>query len=96
MKQQLIALNQINNPLDRLFLEMKSQGMSDAVVETYYRFNRALLYFANKPATDVDENDIKSFLLIIAANNTKEVRKIALSAIKFLHCGILGKTFRDL
>ena len=96
MTQELIELNQIDNPLDRLFLEMKSQGMSDAVVETYYRFNRALLYFANKPAIDVDENDIKSFLLIIAANNTKEVRKIALSAIKFLHCGILKKQFMDI
>ena len=96
MEQQLIPLSSINNPLDRLFLEMKSQGMSDAVVETYYRFNRALLYFANKPATDVDENDIKSFLLIIAANNIREVQKIALSAIKFLHCGILKKEFVDM
>ncbi len=75
---------------------MKSMGMSEDSVETYLRFNKALIKFANKPLMEIDETDIKGFLVILLENNAKNVASMALSAIRFFHQGVLEKKFPDL
>ncbi len=93
--QQLIEIKKFE-PLQRFEIEMKLMGMSEDSVETYLRFNKALIKFANKPLMEIDETDIKGFLLILLENNARNVANMALAAIRFFHQGVLGKKFPDL
>ncbi len=93
--QQLVEIRELE-PLQRFEMEMKSMGMGENSVETYLRFNKALIKFTNKDPTEIDENDVKGFLVILLENNTRQVANIALAAIRFFHEGVLGKKFFDL
>jgi site-specific recombinase XerD len=79
--------------LDKLKNELKLRGFSEHTLKAYIRFNRDFLKFISKSPEDVNEDDLKSYLVYLLGerNNSNSSVALAKSALVFYYEGILGK-----
>lgn len=79
--------------LDTLSSELKLRGFSQETVKAYLFHNKKFLEFINKPAEEVNEEDVKSYLAHLISDKKLAASSVALarSALTFYYNEILGK-----
>lgn len=78
--------------LEKLRIELKIRGFSPKTLNAYISNNKSFLEFIGKDAKDVNEDDIKSYMVHLMDKGLRPASvSLAMSAIRFLHDEMLGK-----
>lgn len=77
--------------LKKLETELKIARQSDKTMKSYIFFNEKFLDFVKKQPSDVNEEDVKSFMVEKLSNKSISSIILALSALKYAFSNILGK-----
>jgi len=75
--------------------ELLSRKYSYKTVKSYIYYNRNLLQFTNKQSSEIDDNDIKNYLLYLAEEKQSATSTLnqAINALKFYYGTMLKKKF---
>jgi len=75
--------------------ELKTRCYSDETIKSYIYFNERLLDFANKSTKNINQDDIKRFILNLIDNYGAKPATInlAISAFKAYYCDYRGRKF---
>lgn len=92
MNQELLTMD----PMEQMEQEMQKSGFEKGKDKLYVHFNKALLLLSNKIPAEVDENDVKIFLLDVIESAGMENAQMALAAVKYLYEKVMDRTFLDL
>ncbi len=79
--------------IKKLETELKLRGFSEKTIQAYSLHNQKFLEFAKKEIKEIDENDIKNYVvyLMTEKNYKPASTSLALSALKFYFKEVLGK-----
>ena len=75
--------------LARMKLDIQMRGLSESTRDSYLRYARKFLEHCGKPAEDLDESDIKEYLICLMHEGRLETSSINQynAAIRFLFAG---------
>ncbi|HLC31418.1 MAG TPA: site-specific tyrosine recombinase/integron integrase [Candidatus Nanoarchaeia archaeon] len=79
--------------LEKLRTELKIRGFSPLTVRNYGFFVEKFLQRINKPASDLNEDDVKSYLSHLFDSKSKNTIMLAAASLKFFYSEILQKEF---
>lgn len=82
------------DPMCRLENEMKIRNFSKNTIDAYLYYNKELLRFANKNSDQINNQDIKNYLLVLVnMGKSSSTVNTAVSAFKFYYGQIFGRKF---
>ncbi len=81
----------MNKEINKLQTELKLRGLAPLTVRNYTFFVSKFLERTNKPAEELDQDDIKSFLASMFDTKSKSTIMLAAAALKFFFQEVLGK-----
>ncbi len=82
------------DPMYNLERELKIRGFSPKTIKSYLYYNRDFLRKANKGPLDINNDDIKEYLLVLKNKNlANSSLNVAINAIKFYYTQILKRKF---
>ena len=83
--------------LDKLATELKIRGFSQKTIDSYLLHNQKFLEFVNKTPEQVEEQDIKNYLVYLISDKNYKPRSssLALSSLKFFYYNILNKKIME-
>lgn len=81
--------------LDKLKIELKLKGFSQLTLRNYLFFIEKFLATINKPVEEMNEDDVKSYLVSMFDTKSKATISLAAASIKFFY-KILGKKLDNL
>jgi len=82
----------------RMRVDMRLRGMADSTQDSYLRYARKFIEFCDKPAQDLDELDVRRYLLYLLYEKKLEKTTINLvnAALRFLFAVTLNRTMNYL
>ncbi|MCB9802922.1 tyrosine-type recombinase/integrase [Candidatus Nomurabacteria bacterium] len=93
--QKLSTNNQLvskSHPLASLAQELIIRGFSRRTIKSYLSHNQRFLDFVQKSAREVDQQDIKNYLLVLKGQNyTNTSLNSVISALKFYYSQVLKR-----
>lgn len=84
------------NAIEKLKAELKLRGFSPLTIRNYTFFAEKFLKETNKLETEVDSDDVKSFLSSMFDTKSRSTIMLAAAALKFLFIEVLKKDFSDI
>jgi integrase/recombinase XerD len=82
--------------LEQLRAELKLRGFSPLTVRNYTFFVEKFMAKTNKPAEDLDENDVKAYLSEMFDSKSKNTIMLAAASLKFFFVEVLKKDFANI
>ncbi|MEK6854846.1 MAG: site-specific tyrosine recombinase/integron integrase [Nanoarchaeota archaeon] len=79
--------------LEKLKSELKLRGFSHLTVRNYSFFVEKFLIRANKPVSELNEDDVKAYLAEMFDKKSKNTITLAAASLKFFYKEILNKEF---
>lgn len=83
--------------LDKLNVELKIRGYSEATIKHYLRHNRAFLAFSKKQPEKITTSDVKAFMAYLIADKHQKPSSVglAISSLKFFYETVLKRKIFD-
>ncbi|MCX6796364.1 MAG: tyrosine-type recombinase/integrase [Candidatus Falkowbacteria bacterium] len=82
------------DPICRLENEMKIRNFSKNTIDAYLYYNKELLRFANKDPDEINNQDIRDYLLVLVnLGKSSSTINIAVSAFKFYYSQVFSRRF---
>ena len=82
------------DPICRLENEMKIRNFSKNTINAYLYYNKELLRFANKDPDEINNQDIRDYLLVLVnLGKSSSTINIAVSAFKFYYSQVFSRRF---
>jgi len=72
--------------LKKLEIELKLRGFSPHTLSSYLRYNKQFLEFINKPAQNIEKDDLKLFLSYLLSEKNMSARSLNLVRSALLFC----------
>lgn len=77
--------------IEKIRTELKLKGSSDLTVRNYIWFVKKFLSQTNKPIKELNEDDVKTYLVSLVNNKSRSTVSLAASSLKFFFSEILKK-----